>query len=595
MEHTAAPLLVCEDDSDRPEAVPADEPPEIDSRLGQTSPGREPGGVTGRRAEGLGVFLFCLTVYLIVAVLLDFKYRAFSEDAFSRMANGFYILYSRDPHLAAVGFVWTPLQSLTDLVFLLGNHIWPALSHNNMAGSLVSALGMAGAAYQICCALREWGVSRVPRLVLTSFFAFNPMILFYAGNGMSEGLYLFTLITATRYLLRWIHQGDLRSLAYGAVALAFGYLTRNEAILAAILGAVAVWAVTFGRANGRRSSRFRTATSDAVIFGIPAFIAAAGWAITSYVITGHFFEQFSSIYGNSQQELRLHHKTFHGRILFEVHAVEALWPLLPVALIAAAVVSYRRRDPRLLAPLGVLGGALGFDLLAYLDNSIENFFRYFIVAVPLEVMVVGALVAALQTSIAARSTSIVDRSAHTGLRALGVLAAIGIVLCTMIPATVTTGSAMFNPKIGSEEIQEIGFIFHNHPSATDLKYKNYYPQVLALGNYFAGLHLPNGDVVVDNSTPCVPGVLTTVTQPKLFVIPNDRDFQRVLADPISFHTHFILEPDPTSTPITAPNLLYPSLWSTGSQFTKMVRQFPARGPCPEFRLFHVLHHSNQVA
>ena len=139
-------------------------------------------------------------------MLLDFKYHAFTGDAFSRMANGFYILYSRDRHLAAVGFVWTPLQSMADLVFLLGNHLWPALSHNDMAGSLVSALAMAGAVYQIRSALREWGLSRVPRLVLTACFALNPMILFYGGNGMSEGLYLFTLVASTRYLLRWMRR-----------------------------------------------------------------------------------------------------------------------------------------------------------------------------------------------------------------------------------------------------------------------------------------------------------------------------------------------------------------------------------------------------
>ncbi len=48
------------------------------------------------------------------------------------------------------------------MVFLPGNHLWPALSHNNMAGSLVSALAMAGAVYQLCAALREWGVTRLP-------------------------------------------------------------------------------------------------------------------------------------------------------------------------------------------------------------------------------------------------------------------------------------------------------------------------------------------------------------------------------------------------------------------------------------------------
>jgi hypothetical protein len=153
---------------------------------------------------------------------------------------------------------------------------------------------------------------------------------------------------------------------------------------------------------------------------------------------------------------------------------------------------------------------------------------------------------------------------------------------------------MFNQNIGSEEVQELGFIFLKHPDKAQLAWKGRYPAVLALGDYLAGRHFPNGDIVIDNSTQCVPEMLVTVKQPRLFVIPNDRDFQRVLADPISFNVHYILEPDPASTPITAPNLLYPALWSTGAEFTKMVHQIPARGSCPEFRLFHVLRHSKTV-
>jgi len=51
---------------------------------------------------------------------------------------------------------------------------------------------------------------------------------------------MFTLVAATRYLLRWDGQGDVRSLAYAAVALGFSYLTRNEAAAAAA-GAGLLW------------------------------------------------------------------------------------------------------------------------------------------------------------------------------------------------------------------------------------------------------------------------------------------------------------------------------------------------------------------
>jgi hypothetical protein len=546
-------------------------------------------------SEGGALYFLCFIIYLIIAILLDFKYETFSGDAFSRMANGFYVIYSRDPHLAAIGFVWTPLQSIADLVLLLGNHLWPDLSHRDMAGSLVSALSMAGAAYQIVSALREWGINRVPRLFLTAAFALNPMILYYAGNGMSEGLYLFTLVAATRYLLRWMRLGDVPSLAYAGIALGLSYLTRNEAAGAAAIGACSVAAVSYWRSEGGRSSRAMTAFTDVTIFGLPAFISAAGWAITSYVITGHFFEQFTSIYGNSEQEIFLNHFPLGGRVSYEVRAIGSLAPLILIVLLISIVLAVQRRDPRMSAPLTVLGGAIAFDALAYLDNSIENFYRYFIVTVPLEVLLVGSLIAALPSFTTAHPEDpTLTRPPAVAGRSLFSAVAILLVLVTMIPATVTTAAAMFNPTIGSEESQQLGFIFHKHPSKSDLAWKERYPTIISLGDYFASLKLPNGDIVVDNSTGCIPEVLTTISQPKLFVIPNDRDFQRVLADPLTFHVHYILEPNPAQTPITAENIEYPALWKTGGEFSREVHQIPARGTCPEFRLFRVFAHPNSA-
>jgi hypothetical protein len=565
-------------------------------RAGPSTPRRRS---IGRRlaSEGGAVYILAFGLYLTIAVLLDLKYRTFDGDAFSRMANGFYVLYSRDPHLAAVGFVWEPLQSIADMVFLLGNHLWPALSHNDMAGSLVSALAMAGAVHQIRCALREWGVSRAPRLLLTAFFALDPMILLYSGNGMSEGLYLFTLVTSTRYLLRWMQRGDLRSLAYAAVALGFGYLTRNEAALAAFLGGLAVGAVSYGRARGNRATRLRTGAADLVIFGVPAFTAAAGWAITSYLITGQPFAQFTSIYGTSSQLTQIDFKsTLHSRLLLEMHDIGALAPTVPLVLVAAVVVALRRRDPRVLAPLAVLGGALGFDLLGYLHNSIAPWFRYFIGVVPLEILLVGCVVAAVQNPRFPRAEEAVSVQPQRsrGLRIVGSLVAVGIALVVLIPIIPTTVSGMLNPHIGIEENQDFGWIFVSHPTASQVDYEGRYPQILALSNYFDNLHLPDGNVVVDNSVECIPETITTSSQPKLFVIPNDQDFQRILADPITFHVHYIWEPNPAQVPVTATNILYPGLWKTGAGFAKMVHQFPARGTCPEFRLFRVLRHTNPV-
>ena len=281
--------------------------------------------------------------------------------------------------------------------------------------------------------------------------------------------------------------------------------------------------------------------------------------------------------------------------MFEAHTIGAWAPALPIVLVVAVIVAVKRRDGRILAPLGVLGGALGFDVLAFLDNSIQNQLRYFVLAFPLGVLLLGSIVAAIQNPgpAAVGAPTRIDQ-VRKGLGVLGALAGVVLVLVVMIPATVTSGSALFNPKIGILESEQVAFIFHKHPSPADIANEDNYGWVLAIGDWFTSRHLPDGDVVVDNFSECVPGLVTTINQPKLFVIPNDRDFQRILADPITFHTHYILEANPASFSDTAVNLAYPNLWRTGAGFTKMVHQFPSHDDCPEFRLFHVLGHSDEL-
>lgn len=538
------------------------------------------------------VFLSCFGIYLAIAWLLNMKYHAFTPDAFAHMGNGFYILYSRDPHLAAVGFVWPPLPSIAAMVALIGNHVWPALSHNDMAGSIVSALAMAGAAFQILASMREWGVSRTPRLILTACFALNPMILLYAGNGMTEGLFVFTLVASTRYLLRWIHQGDLRSLAYSGIAMACSYLVRYESVGAIALAAVVVGVVSFFRARGTRNSRIKTGLGDLTIFAAPAVVTFAGWAITSYVITGVFFAEFSSNYSNTAAIKYNLFLNFHGRVLYELHCVEALGLFLPLLLIAGIAITTNRRDARILAPMAILGGALATDLLLFLKGDITASFRYFIIALPFDVFLVGSLVAAIQTTGAtSRNARRPKRDSRRNLNFFGATAAVVLIVAIMVPTGVRTGTALLDPNVGTYEAAQIGWLFHAHPSAWDVQNKKNYGWVLAIDEWFSSRHLPNGDVLTDAAS-CMSNIITTIDQPKLFVIPNDRDFQRILADPITFHTRYILESDPIGNAGTDTSIEYPTLWSTGAGFTKMVHDFPQRAACPEFRLFRVVRHSN---
>jgi hypothetical protein len=555
-------------------------------------------------SEGGTVFALCFGLYIAVGVLLDFHYLTFNGDATSRMANGFYVLYSRDPHLAAIGFVWNPGTSIVDLIPLLFYPFWHPLASHAFAASIASAGCMAGAVYQVRCTLAEWGVARAVRLLLVTILALNGMILYYGGSGMSEGLYLFTLLATCRYLLRWLRQDDLASLVYAAVALGLCYLARNEAVGPAFAAGVVVLAVGFVRRSragdhAARRSRIWGALTDAVIFEIPFVFAFAGWAVVSYVITGQAFGQFSSVYGTASQ-LKVEGQQgggppplLHARILHDIHDLFYLAPTIPLVIVLAIWMSIRRRDVGVMAPLAVVGAAFGFDALAYLSNSIAQWFRYFITAVPLEVLLVGCIVATNPAVIGPVRHAWVEGSSTARRRSRSVLS-VALVLLLLLPSGLTTLLGMKNPTVGFEENQNLGFIFVKHISAFDRNVPRTWPDMVSIAGYFSHGRFTSGQVVVDNFSGCVPQIITIASSPKVFVIPNDRDFQRILADPIAFHTHYILDVEPKGNgTLTALNTLYPALWKTGAGFAKQVHAWPAAGECPAFRLFKVMGHPNQ--
>jgi hypothetical protein len=544
-------------------------------------------------SEGGAVFSLALAAYLVVAILLDFHYDTFNGDAVSRMANGFYVLYSRDPHLAAVGFVWNPGTSIADSIPLLFYHFWTPLASHMFAASLVSAVCMAGAVYQVRSTLAEWGVARAPRLILVAILATNGMFLYYGGNGMSEGLYLFTLVATGRYLLRWLRNDDLTSLVYSATALGLCYLARNEAALPAVGAGVTIVAVGYFRRSNSRKERLWGALTDATIFEIPFVAAFFGWALVSYVITGQPFQQFTSVYGTTSQIQVAGSVALNFRILQDVHDLSYLAPTIPVILVLAIVVAVIRRDIGIVAPIVVIGGGLAFDALAYINNSIQPWFRYFLTTVPLEVLLVGSLFATAPALIRSVPQTTRARRRLQGPALSALYALIAIVL--LVPSSVTTIKGMANPKIGYEETQHLAYIFSQHPSKFDEEAKTTFPAVLKLSSYFSSGRFATGQVIVDNFSGCIPNVILASPNPDVFVIPNDRDFQKTLDDPLTFHTHYILDADPAGDgALTAPNTTFPNLWTTGDGFTKLVHTFPAQGECPKFKLFKVTGHPNQI-
>src|SRR5262249_29446303 len=154
----------------------------------------------------------------------------------------------------------------------------------------------------------------------------------------------------------------------------------NEAIAALGFGCLVVLAVAFLRERGDLKARIRTSVCETFIFGAPAAFAFISWAVASWLIVGHPFEQFSSQYGTSSQLLIMQEQGFKlgGSGGFALKMAFLMAPLALVAGVIAAVRGFIHRDLRWASPAAILGGVLAFAIIAFAKGQTAGWFRYFI-------------------------------------------------------------------------------------------------------------------------------------------------------------------------------------------------------------------------
>lgn len=537
------------------------------------------------RRPGTLIFLAAFGLYVVVAALLVFRYSSFANDAQARTANAYYVMFSRDPHLAAIGFVWNPLPSLSVMPVLALKVLWPALARRAFAGNLVSAVFMAGAVVEIVAILRDLRAGWWLVVVLTAGFALHPMIVLYGANGMSEAIFLFTLLVCARHLARWLGSGELRPLVIAAIALAFAYLARNEAAAAAGAATLLVASVTVVRTTGDRRYRTMSAVVDATVFAAPFAVAFVGWALASWIIVGHPFEQFSSVYGTASQLRVINASGGAGPsgVGHVVRQLVALVPLLPVIAAMAALRTVRGRDPRGLGHVAIFGAVVVFAVVAALAGQTLGSFRYSIALVPLAVVLTGFAL----TPRAGQRRARHGRHAGRLRLSLGLAAAL-VLVGTAIP---TTAMAMANPRVGQEEAVDLNFLFRSARSGPDdVTGAQRYRSVETVTDYLDGKGLPAGSVILDTATPCVPFIVLRSLRPRQFVVTNDRDFAAILADPSTFGARYLLVPARGGYgDLDALNRAYPSLFADGAGFASLEHEFDGPG-CPVFRLYRVAPH-----
>lgn len=551
---------------------------------------------TNRRLKTV-VFVIALAVYLGVGYWLQVRNGFILGDSLSRVTAAQSVLFSRDPHLAAIGFIFTPLTALLQIPAIAFSPLWPEMAERAFSGTILSALSMAAAVVQILGMGIDRGLPRGYSVAITALFALNPMIVFYGSNGMSEAPFIFFMSWAVRRLIMWMINDDVHHLVIaGGIAMGLAYLTRYDAVACIAAAGFLVGGTTYLRAT--RRPRVRRAVLDLLMVSLPGFASFLGWAAVSWLITGEAFAQFTSQYGNAAilaQSGQVKPDFFTG-VSFAVICVTLLAPtLLPLAGWAVTRRWGRPHWPTLLVPVVIYGAALTFQAFSYATGSTFGFLRFYIIAIPFAACMAllavpdGVILPAKRPGRNAPPALVDPAESFRGSPSRFGYAAAVCVFAISLPVTAW---GMSKPQYAPQEFA-LGAILAPQPDnlteqkARERRIAATFSTEREIADYLDGLGLPDSSVLTD--TVYGFAVIAAAQQPKMFVIPSDPDFTAKLNDPVgSDITYLLAVPATARGAADALNLRYPTLYETGADIATLELEIPNSGEGqPNWRLYRV--------
>ena len=186
--------------------------------------------------ESLIVFAVAFVAYALLGARLVVSQHLVVFDGLARLSHAYFVWWNAPPKLAAVGFVWPPIATLVFLPLALIRPVATSL----LALPLTSAVFGAVLLVYLDRTLAVLGLGRPYRLTLVGLFAVNPMIVFYATNGMAEIVYLAFLTAGLYYFLGWYLERRPTLLILTGSFFAIGILTRYEVFTWAFVLAIVV-------------------------------------------------------------------------------------------------------------------------------------------------------------------------------------------------------------------------------------------------------------------------------------------------------------------------------------------------------------------
>lgn len=476
-------------------------------------------------------------------------------DALSRTYSALITLHSRHPHLAALGFIWTPLPSFAQLPLLL----WPRLAWYGLSGNLVSAMMGGALLATLNGGLREVRVGWRWRLALLASFAINPMWLFYAANGMSEMPFLLFWTVATLAFMRWQNNGHWRQLVYASLATILMFGARYDALPYMVAFAGAIVLVLIWGARAIQPPRIE---ANLITYLVPALYAVGLWVYFNWQIMGDPLFFLQSSYSNtfltrdmaSRTPVLMLQASWFENVRYLVGQSLRLSPLFVALLPLTTLQAVRRRDLSIVGLLGLLLVVPLFQWWMYRSGSTFGFLRFYLSVQPAALLLALPL---LQTA-----HDLPRRALLWGML-LGLLLGVWVSYTTMLTGNT---NAITDVGVMPEET-----LFAQALTQPD-RVIGYYREERHVGAQLAARFAREDVLIMADSQ--AERVLIFSGIPHRFILPSDYDFDVALDDPARYADYVLIaERDPGDPAFYVIQETYPELYEYGGSGLELERSW----------------------
>ncbi|MHB8719333.1 MAG: ArnT family glycosyltransferase [Candidatus Dormibacteria bacterium] len=519
--------------------------------------------------ESTCVFLITFVIYMALADYIVIHLHYTNADAYTRVADATYVLYSRDPHLGAIGFIWPPLPAFLDIPILLLQHWFPFLITRAFAGCVEAGLFGAGTVVLINTGLRWAGVIMPVRYLVILAWVTNPMTALYSAQGMSEAPFEFFVIASFLCFLRWADRRKPGELAALGTLVGLGTLVRIEMIPVAMVVGAGVFFCSLGRKVG-----WRQLESTMLLFGLPLLAVFSLWIGSTWVIEHDPLYEFHSSYSQQAAVTGGFGATgladfSNWRTVITYVGIQNL-RLMPGVLVVAGAAALRilvgrdRRPGIVLLLLGVPVPLVDIYLLHV--GNLAPILRYQIFVLPY-MMVVGIYV-------------LKDLRKHSPR----VVSAAAVVLAFVIGVSnISSFDLMSDPTHAPEESVAVQAAARNVSAGTINDQFDPFDAATAISAAVDKADVDRGLIAMDTFRGSA--VFMTAPDRSIYVVTSDEDFEAVVNQPQVYHVEYFLVPQPVGESLLDHiNQLYPTLWNNGDNFATEVADL---GGANHWRLYRI--------